>query len=237
MKGSGIRRMRRLMSAAQMSVPTYESDRVGNSFTMRLLLHHFLGEDDLAWLAQFKGVALDDDQRNILVFLREVGAVDNRVYRQFAGCDTLKASAKLSIMRDAGLLEMRGKGKATYYVPGGRFPVAKHETTPPQDQTTPPQVQTTAPQGQTTAPLPEDLSSDLAALGRKAPRERVEELIVRLCSYRAMTKDDLMKYLKRSEATIRHIATSLLGKRLAYLYPEVIHHPNQAYIALEPDGE
>ena len=44
-------------------------------------------------------------------------------YRQFAGCDTLKASAKLSMMRDAGLLEMKGKGKATYYVPGDRFAV------------------------------------------------------------------------------------------------------------------
>ena len=41
----------------------------------------------------------------------------------------------------------------------------------------------------------------------------------------------------KSEATIRHIATSLLGKRLSYLYPEVIHHPNQAYVALEPEGE
>ena len=41
-------------------------------------------------------------------------------YRQFAGCDTLKASAKLSMMRDAGLLEMKGRGKATYYVPGDR---------------------------------------------------------------------------------------------------------------------
>ena len=125
----------------------------------------------------------------------------------------MKASAKLSMMRDAGLLEMKGRGKATYYVPGDRFPIAKHETTPPQAQTTPPQ-------GQTTAPLPKDLVSDLAALGRKAPRERVVELMVRLCSCRAMTKEDLMKYLNRSEATIRHIATSLLGKRLAYLYPE-----------------
>ena len=179
-------------------------------------------------------------------------------YRQFAGCDTLKASAKLSMMRDAGLLEMKGRGKATYYVPGDRFPIAKHETTAPlaqttlpqgqttlpQDQTTPPQAQTTAPQGQTTAPLaqttaplPKDLVSDLAALGRKAPRERVVELMVRLCSCRAMTKEDLMKYLNRSEATIRHIATSLLGKRLSYLYPEVIHHPNQAYVAMESEGE
>ena len=55
-------------------------------------------------------------KRNILVFLWEVGAVDNRVYRQFAGCDTLKASAKFSMMRDAGLLEMKGWGKVTYPV-------------------------------------------------------------------------------------------------------------------------
>ena len=151
-------------------------------------------------------------------------------YRQFAGCDTLKASAKFSMMRDAGLLEMKGRGKATYYVPGDRFPIAKHETTAPR-------AQTTALQSQTTAPIPKDLESDLAALARKAPRERVVELMVRLCSCRAMTKEDLMKYLNRSEATIRHIATSLLGKRLSYLYPEVIHHPNQAYVALEPEGE
>ena len=144
-------------------------------------------------------------------------------YRQFAGCDTLKASAKLSMMRDAGLLEMKGRGKATYYVPGDRFPAAKHETT--------------APLAQTTAPLPKDLVSDLAALGRKAPRERVVELMVRLCSCRAMTKDDLVKYLKRSDATVKHIAASLVGTRLSYLYPEVIHHPNQAYVALEPEGE
>ena len=55
-----------------------------------------------------------DDQGNVLVFLREVGAVDNRVYRQFARCDTLKASAELSMMRDAGLLKMKDWGKATY---------------------------------------------------------------------------------------------------------------------------
>ena len=143
----------------------------------------------------------------------------------------------MSMMRDAGLLEMKGRDKPTDYVPFDRLPAAKHDTTPPQAQTPAPQPQTTAPQSQTTAPIPKDLESDLAALGRKAPRERVVELMVRLCSCRAMTKEDLMKYLNRSEATIRHIATSLLGKRLSYLYPEVIHHPNQAYVALEPEGE
>ena len=55
-----------------------------------------------------------DDQGNVLVFLREVGVVDNRVYRQFARCDTLKTSAELSMMRDAGSLKVKDWGKATY---------------------------------------------------------------------------------------------------------------------------
>ncbi len=48
-----------------------------------------------------------------------------------------------------------------------------------------------------------------------------------------MTKDDLVKYLKRSDATVKHIAASLVGSRLSYLYPEVIHHPNQALILVD----
>lgn len=33
-------------------------------------------------------------------------------------CDTLKASKELREMRDSGLLEDKGKGSATYYIPG-----------------------------------------------------------------------------------------------------------------------
>ena len=120
-KGSGIRRMRRMMESAHMALPTYESKREENSFTMRLLLHHFLGEEDLAWLARFSKYDLDDGQQKALIFLREAGAVDNRVYRQLSGCDTLKASAKLASLRDDGLLVLKGKGSATYYVPGPLF--------------------------------------------------------------------------------------------------------------------
>lgn len=56
-----------------------------------------------------------------LCVLRKTGAIDNRVYRQLSGCDTLKASAKLAAMRNDGLLAQKGKGTATYYVPGKAF--------------------------------------------------------------------------------------------------------------------
>ena len=142
-------------------------------------------------------------------------------YRQFAGCDTLKASAKLSMLRDAGLLEMKGRGKATSYVPGDRFPIAQHEITPPKGQTTPPQ-------GQTTVSLPKDLVSDLAALGRKAPRERVVELMVRLCSCRAMTKDDLVRFVNNHKvadvcSTCFCVATNASPAREEKCGPPVWH--------------
>lgn len=46
-----------------------------------------------------------------------------------------------------------------------------------------------------------------------------------------MGKDDLMKILKRKERTIKKLVTPLLGKELDYLYPMMVHHPRQAYVA------
>ena len=46
-----------------------------------------------------------------------------------------------------------------------------------------------------------------------------------------MGKDDLMRILKRKERTIKKLVTPLLGKELDYLYPMMVHHPRQAYIA------
>ena len=120
-KGSGIKRMREAMTAAHLSLPTFESSRERNEFTIRFLLHHFLCDEDLKWLAQFEADALNDAQKTALIFVREVGAIDNMTYRQMNNAETLKASRELRAMRDAGLLTDRGKGSATYYKPGERL--------------------------------------------------------------------------------------------------------------------
>lgn len=46
-KGSGIRAMRRLMEQAHLVLPTFKSSREYNEFTVRMLLHHFLNEEDV----------------------------------------------------------------------------------------------------------------------------------------------------------------------------------------------
>lgn len=120
-KGSGIRTMRKLMEKAGMAPPTYESDHGADKFTLRLLLHHFLSEEDLTWLNRFKDYELNDSQKRVLIFIRETGAVDNPTYRQLNGCDVFRSSSELRQMKELDLLEMKGKGRYSYYLPGSQL--------------------------------------------------------------------------------------------------------------------
>ncbi len=115
-KGSGIRTMRRLLADAGLSQPTFESNHTANQFTARLLLHHFLSEDDLDWLALLGHDSLTNGQKIALIFVRETGAIDNATFRQLTGSDLMRASTELRQLRDNKLLELKGKGRATYYV-------------------------------------------------------------------------------------------------------------------------
>lgn len=115
-KGSGIRTMRNLMEAAGLTPPLFESDRSEDLFKATYLFHHFLSEEDIAWLANFKQLHLDDDEARALVFVRETGKITNFDYRSINKVDTLTASQRLGHLRDLGLLLQRGKGPATFYL-------------------------------------------------------------------------------------------------------------------------
>ena len=116
-KGRGISIMREQMQCAGLSLPTFESNRSANSFTLMLLFHHLLGSDDLTWLASFKSHDLTSEDCQALVYAKELGAIDNKALRNLSGMETLAASRSLRRLRDEGLLEQKGKGSATYYVP------------------------------------------------------------------------------------------------------------------------
>jgi hypothetical protein len=53
-----------------------------------------------------------------LVFVREVGAIDNSAYRSLTQTDILAASGSLRRLKNANLLTARGSGNKTYYVVG-----------------------------------------------------------------------------------------------------------------------
>ena len=116
-KGTGIGAMRRLMKEAGLMPPTFESNHEANKFTARLLLHHFLSKENMEWLAQYASFDLTNEQKLALVFVREVGAIDNATYRQLDSSIT-HARARLEIHKlcNLGFLEKKGQGRNTYYI-------------------------------------------------------------------------------------------------------------------------
>jgi ATP-dependent DNA helicase RecG len=92
-----------------------------DQFVARYFFHHFLGAEDIAWLAQFKDLHLSEDEAKALIVVREAGAFNNSTYRELTKVDTLTASQSLRRLRDAGLLAQKGRGSVTYYVPTERL--------------------------------------------------------------------------------------------------------------------
>jgi len=242
-KGSGIRTMRRLMEEAHLALPTFESSRDNNEFTVRLLLHHFLGEEDLKWLRAFDDDGLNDAQKRALIFVRETGAIDNLAYRQMGDCDTLKASKELNFLREKGLLHSKGKGKATYYVSGQRMnSQASDVNTHASGANTHASGANTHASGANThdpkadrAELPTEIIDLLRQLKkRESSPEKLSTVICGLCLVKPMTKAEIAKHVNRKENYImkNFLVPMVAGKKLRHLYPEMIKHPHQAYITV-----
>ena len=145
-KGTGIGAMRRLMKEAGLMPPTFESNHEANKFTARLLLHHFLSKENVEWLAQYAEFGLVNEQKLALVFVREVGAIDNATYRQLDSSIT-HARARLEIHKlcDLGFLEKKGQGRNTYYIRTSKV-VSLEERLRPQDERLLPQDEKISPQ-------------------------------------------------------------------------------------------
>ena len=71
----------------------------------------------MEWLAQYASFDLTNEQKLALVFVREVGAIDNATYRQLDSSIT-HARARLEIHKlcDLGFIEKKGQGRNTYYI-------------------------------------------------------------------------------------------------------------------------
>ena len=183
-KGTGIGAMRRLMKEAGLMPPTFESNHEANKFTARLLLHHFLSKENMEWLAQYAEFGLVNEQKLALVFVREVGAIDNATYRQLDSSIT-HARARLEIHKlcDLGFIEKKGQGRNTYYIrtskvvslgerlrPQGERLPAKEQRLPPQHGTLgekiPPQHGTL---GEKILPQGEKIPPQHGTLGKKIP--------------------------------------------------------------------
>ncbi len=249
MKGSGIRIMREKMQEAGLSPPIFESDRSKDLFVATFLFHHFLGESDLQWLKYFKKHKLTDEQARALIFVREVGAIDNSAYRSLNHVDTLTASSSLRQLKEMGLLVAKNQGSATYYIPVPDFIASlsqeskEHMSSGKQhmlfgkeqmlfDEKGMPGDEEKARITNIVDDMPIEILEMIKKLGKKSSMELMEQAIIALCSWKALTTDELAQILKRDKNRLTRVyLTPMVEKNLlSYKFPGMPKHPNQAYI-------
>ena len=258
-KGSGINTMREQMKKAKLMPPTFESNRETNKFTTRLLFHHLLGKDDIEWLSLFAKYELNNEQKLSLIFVRELGAIDNITYRQLnSDITSRKATFDLHRMCKGGLFELKGQKRNAYYVAGPEFIQLNSK---PDGENGKPKGDNRKLDGKNgkldgtisrangemygangemyrangemyrAEQIPEELLERINKIGKKLASNEMESLILDLCSFQAFSLMELSTILQRNIMFLRnHYLKPLIKQgKLFYTIPEMLNHPNQKY--------
>ena len=116
----------------------------------------------MEWLALYASFDLTNEQKLALVFVREVGAIDNATYRQLDSSIT-HARARLEIHKlcELGFIEKKGQGRNTYYIRTSKV-VSLGERLRPQ-------VERLLPLDERLLPLDERLPPQHGTFGKKIP--------------------------------------------------------------------
>jgi len=240
-KGTGFGLMQKLMRASDMLPPTFESNHANNSFTLRLLLHNFLNEFDINWLNNFSAFNLSEDQKMALVFVREVGAIDNSSFRQLCGVTSRDASGFLRDLHIKKLIHQKGQRKSTYYVPGNALLPHKNEQPTKTDGVS--TMQDSLPTKSGSLPtmgdglstmaesLPSAMKVKIKNLGKRSNKEDIKEIIYELCRWSELSSKELSYLIGKSEKYIKNefIKELMAEKKINYTIPDMVKHPNQKY--------
>ena len=242
-KGSGIRVMFDEMRKANLTVPLFESSKEKDSFTALLLVHHLLSSEDIEWLAQFKHCSLSDDEARALIVLREVGEINNFIYRLINRVDPLTASQHLRRLRDASLLEQQGKGSATYYTLHSDLldndlssefteQLASNLESSSTDKALSIEFSSTDKDTYLNQ-MPEHLRQAVQNLGKRTNPQEIRSVIVDLCQWRDLSSRELATILERAQGYLlnKYLNPLVNSGSLEYAHSKNPTDPHQAYRA------
>ncbi|RAM53316.1 MAG: hypothetical protein C6Y22_01300 [Hapalosiphonaceae cyanobacterium JJU2] len=257
-KGTGIRVMIDEMHKANLTIPLFESSTENDSFTVKLLVHHLLSSEDVQWLAQFRDCNLTDDEARALIVAREVGEINNFIYRFINCVDPLTASQRLRHLRDVGLLEQKGKGSATYYTLrsdilgndlssglGGQDNSYLASNPIDNDLSSGSTSQDSSYlAGNSTDnelsqsyldQMPDDLRQSVERLGERAEPNEISDVIVQLCQWQELSSSELAAILGRNQVYLRskYLNPLITSGQLEYVRPGNPSDPHQAYRATQ----
>ena len=233
-KGSGIRSMRGHMKKAGMMPPTFESDRSANQFTTRLLLHHLLDNETIQWLTSYSDYSLNNEQRLALVFVREVGAIDNITYRQLnSDINNQRASSDLHDLCTKGLLEQKGQSRNTYYIAGEKFvnSRANGENHNAAGENNRDDRENNRANGENSRAIPENLLEKCKKLKKWESSKKMKSLVIELCEIMPLSISEIAEIINRKPESVRYLYINPLieSGKLFHTIPEMLNHPDQKY--------
>ncbi len=171
--------------------------------------------------------------------------------------DTIAASQALRRLRDAGLLEQKGRGSATYYQPtawvlgesedSGDRPIQLGPLSSNPDGLSSNLPSLSSNLGSLSSnfgplssnphwqSLPPELQALVAQFGQRASPDRFRETIIALCRHRAWQAAELANLLRRTPDYLgtQYLHPLVSAGVLAYTLPDQPNHPHQAYRAVE----
>ncbi len=121
-------------------------------------------------------------------------------------------------------------------VSGVSVPV-ENISVPEETASVPPQ-DFSVPEGDSNPNLPKDVDRLILSIGRRSnDAQKVDSVILVLCSFRPLSVNELSKLLHRTENYLKSkfIKRLLAEQKLYYTIPEMKNHPNQKYTT-KPDG-
>ena len=137
--------------------------------------------------------------------------------------------------------ESGGAGSATYYRLSGEpkrqtqltLPLFGEPNTSDLGQNTSNLEPNTSDLDTNTSDLPPDLVEAIAQLTPKARRPKLWPLILHLCALHPHSAEKLAKHLNRQVTSLKSNHLNPMRHKeglIEYLYPEVVNHPDQAYV-------
>ncbi len=181
-----------------------------------------------------------------------MGAITNADYRTLNCVDTLTASFRLRRLRDFGLVEQKGRGNATYYVPTKRLlnPQAAGRTEfsrgaaggelfgESASHISPLHDMPASHISPLHDMLPDDLAKKIESIGKRTSTQAIKQIIRGLCSVQAFTTAQIAHLLKRNPNHVRNVylLPMIESGELEGLYPDNPTHPLQAYVTKMKDS-
>ena len=194
----------------------------------------------MVWVDVIGATHLSDNQKLTLVFLREIGAIDNSSYRQIASVSVRQATNDLRTLKELGYVTQEGKSKGAIYklaamVGNDQTMVGNEQTMVGNDQTMVGNNQSivgkASVRGFLTDRIPQALKEKIEALkGRSEPQE-ISQLILEVGEVTDFSATEIAALLKRNEKYVKstYLRPLLDLGELEYTIPDMQRHPMQRY--------